>query len=551
MTRAATSAAPVQSTAGAVPAWRSRTIAGAALLPFVAILLAHTDVVPVFDSWLYTDCLTDALVDAPDPRGLNCFGHPTAAYLLPVAIARFFAPGWYGAVIVANALLGAFALLALRDIAALAFPGQDRALDRWLIVLAAGVHPVLLSSALNLNPDFGVTVFFLLTVRALLRGSVAGAALWGAALTFSKEPGIVLYLLAAGLHTIMFVLPGPAEGRARRLLRLWPLAIPPALALLFYATAAGVWMNPAQPSAPIADQVLRAPLDVFLAYSAAILVLQFTWVPMVLIVGHLGLCARAAVSRAPLPHSGVETYLWLLFGAAFIALTRLPTFVNPRYFLPIAPLLLLCFASALGALRPPRTAVRATALAGVALLFLISAFRTVDPVSRALFGTFAFGDRQLLSITSLTHECCGSGRDQIVYNLEFTQFHRLVDQVYERFPLESDARYAADGLADWHLMGRIDARTRSRTIDRRDSSAPSLCSADSISVAAVKPRKLYFIDFPFLRPDRDLPKLAQTYDLTAAHQLDQGGYRLRVLEMERRHGSVQGPRSNLTAGGSR
>jgi hypothetical protein len=412
-----------------------------------------------------------------------------------------------------------------------------------LLVVAAGVHPVLLSSAVNLNPDFGVTVFFLLTLRALLRGSVVGAALAGTALTFSKEPGVVLFLLAVGLHALLFVIPGPSPGRARRLLRRWPLALPPVLLLLFYVVGNnGLWLNPVQPSAGIFNQVFRVGPELFLAYCAVMLLLQFTWVPTALIVAHLGLCARAALSRAPVPHSRVEIFVWLLAGFVFVASTMFPTFVNPRYFHPLAPLLLLCFASALGALRPPRAAVRAGALVAVAGLFLVSAFRTVDPLSRAVFGTFAFGEREMLSINSITHECCGFGRDQMVYNLEFTQLHRLLDEAYARFPLEPGARYAAASLADWHVMGRIDERSRRRTVDRRDSFAPRLCSGDSVALAAIRPRKLYFLDFPFVRPDRDLRMLEQAYDVTGVHRIERGGYRLRMLEMQRRPGpSAEAP----------
>ena len=508
-------------------------LAIAAVVPFVGIVLAHADVVPMFDSGLYAECVNDAL-RAGDPRGLNCFGHPTIGYLLPVALARLSAPGCYGAVIVLNALLGGIALLALCDIVKVVFPAEDRAADRWLLVVAFAVHPILLSAALNLTPDFGVTVFFLLTLRGLLCGSIVGTALAGTALTFSKEPGVVLYLLATGIHTLLFVVPSGPQ-RLRRLLRSWPLAVPPALLILFYvARSSGAWVNPVHPSTPLIEQVLRLNLFVFLAYCATIFVLQFTWVPTSVIVAHVALCARAALARKPLRFTREERFVWLLFGGAAVTWIAFPTFVNARYFLPLAPLLLLCVGSALGAIDPPRPVLRAGVIAAVAALFLVSAFRTVDPLSRAIFGTFPFGKRTLLYMTSITHECCGFGRDQMVYNVEFTQLHRLVEDVYARFPLEPGTRYAAGEVSDWHLMDRIDDGGRRRTIDWRDSPASRACSSDSIAAAATRPRRVYFIDFPFMWSERDLRILEQGYDVKRVHWVERSGYGLRVLEMTAR-----------------
>src|SRR5215218_5841655 len=111
-------------------------------------------------------------------------------------------------------------------------------------------------------------------------------------------------------------------------------------------------------------------------------------------------------------------YVWLL--------SRFVTFSNARYYLPIFPLVLLvAYASAVRLRIPP--AARAGGAAALATLLAVSAVRTVDPVSRGLWGTWQMGERSLLSVTSLTGECCGHGRDQLAYNLEFTALATLQD----------------------------------------------------------------------------------------------------------------------------
>lgn len=47
-------------------------------------------------------------------------------------------------------------------------------------------------------------------------------------------------------------------------------------------------------------------------------------------------------------------------------------------------------------------------------------------------GTFDFGTHKMLKMTSLTGECCGYGRDQLVYNLEFVHLQRTFRKILEK-----------------------------------------------------------------------------------------------------------------------
>src|SRR4029077_13952844 len=110
-------------------------------------------------------------------------------------------------------------------------------------------------------------------------------------------------------------------------------------------------------------------------------------------------------------------------------LTRYETYLNVRYLLPIAALLILSFAVGFLILCA-RPFVRVVVLGFAFLLVLGSAFRTIDPVSRALWGTFPFGRHPLLALTSWNNECCGFSRDQLVYNLEYLQFDRIETLIF-------------------------------------------------------------------------------------------------------------------------
>src|SRR5205823_8781470 len=88
-----------------------------------------------------------------------------------------------------------------------------------------------------------------------------------------------------------------------------------------------------------------------------------------------------------------------------------------RYVLLVSPFLILAFYHALLSLTR-RSLTRVLYLATCALLVFVSNFRTIDIVSRTIFGTFPFGSHQMLNTTSLAG---GLRLDSIVYNLEFLE----------------------------------------------------------------------------------------------------------------------------------
>jgi hypothetical protein len=97
----------------------------------------------------------------------------------------------------------------------------------------------------------------------------------------------------------------------------------------------------------------------------------------------------------------VLAFITLLFIATIYALTRFVTFSNVRYLLPAMPLLLIASYAALVRLLP-RVQPRRLALITYALLLVVSAERTVDPLSRRVWGTFPFGSHEMLRMASMT-----------------------------------------------------------------------------------------------------------------------------------------------------
>src|SRR5205814_1245285 len=126
-----------------------------------------------------------------------------------------------------------------------------------------------------------------------------------------------------------------------------------------------------------------------------------------------------------------------LLGVTFL-MTRYLTFFNLHYTLPAMPLLLLMAFGALGELVQWRAAHIAF-LYTLGVLFTATTFRTIDPISKTLRSTFAFGKHPMLNIRERA-ERRYFGRDKVVYNLEVTEFHRLQNIVYRS--LQPNAQHA-------------------------------------------------------------------------------------------------------------
>jgi hypothetical protein len=214
-------------------------------------------------------------------------------------------------------------------------------------------------------------------------------------------------------------------------------------------------------------------------------------------------------------------------------LTRYRTYTNFRYFLPLCPLVLLAFYASL-ARRVGSAALRTATFAVVAVLLCVSNFRTVDPISRAVFGSWRFGDHVMLDVTARTHECCGRGRDQLVYNLQFTEIAYLQDLLYERIQPRTDAVLVAEDQAIWYLPGRIDPVTFHRTLAPTAPLDPKLLTVEVLAALHPLPTEITFIAFPNVDNRAALGIVGLAYNVTETFEVERRGYRMTAYRMRLR-----------------
>ena len=523
------------------------------------VLVPRAGYVPMWDGFVYAAAIDDAARAPFSLQALRLAGHASQAYAAIAIALQKLAPGSTWPLLLLHVVLLGASAAGFYRLLSVAFPQPHLALERALVTCTLLLQPSMLAAVVQPGLDLPLVPAFLWCAVMLLERRYTLAILLGLVLSFTKETGVLLYgALVASYVAWRFI--QPAHGlreRVDRVLRLAPLVVP---ALVFgaylgyrhHAAPSGeavVWSSgTALIGQSLLRQLLVPRIDRYLAsYLAIVLVLNFAWVAT-------GIVAAGAVAFGSRLASGGWQGAWrrgvaasctvpgFLIVSSLVSgylLTRFASYANSRYLLALMVLRDAVLLAALLAL-PINAALRRSALGAYALLLLLSTVRTVDPVSRGLYGTFAFGDHRLLRMTSITTECCGAGRDQLVYNLEFTTLGALVDRAVESVKPADSAMIVLPDSTDWFVAPRVDPATGRRTIARTNAVTPLVVESDDARAKPDAARRAVFLALPNASPARDIGRLADTFVIGPELRLRQGGYALSVyaLTPRARSGSI-------------
>jgi hypothetical protein len=155
-----------------------------------------------------------------------------------------------------------------------------------------------------------------------------------------------------------------------------------------------------------------------------------------------------------------------------------------------------------------------------------------------VWGTFRAGDRELLRVTSITGECCGYGRDQLAYNLEFTALAELQDVLFARIRPSEQTIFVAHDEANWHTVGALDARDGRRTLRRDGLILPPVAPAS----LALRPNlriadgwSAWFLAFPNVSNDSTLTALRARFEVGPAEwAMTPSGYAMAAYPLRER-----------------
>lgn len=499
--------------------WQRERVAAfvVTVLVFIVILLPELRYVPIWDGRVYANCAIGAASNGfagLSMESLRCGGHPTQGYIGILAVSQVFRFGDIALLHMTNIALGVVALACIRVVLARLFPDPAHARQLDIVTALCAVHPVMLSTLVQPNVDFGVYVFFFATLAALLSGRFAWAAAAGVLLCFSKETGVLAYGVTIGLYAVFLALEGRATPmeRVRRVLPMWVTALPLVLfgvhVLWWNATHAqsAVWKHTWQQGTLDGFRFFDLSDPTFVSYAAGIFVVGFMWVVTALIAADL---LRGGVRMARgLPNrvvAGADTarlaYVSTLTVVLTYLLTSFRTWTNLRYFALLYPLLVILGFAAIQRLGITRR-VATGVLCVIGVLFAVSIHRSIDPISRAVYGTFSTGERDMYRMASITREYAGPGRDELVYNLQFTGYHHVQNALFHALQPTDSTAFATARVARWNIWSQLDEVSRDRTLREEGVIVPRYWDDVDLLASPQRPRDVWYLDFTY-RPDHD------------------------------------------------
>lgn len=504
---------------------------------FTTTIACNIDFVPIWDGKAFYDEMALALLRPFNLLNFNLHRHPSMLYILLIAITQYLDFGNSYLIHLVNLILGILSIWSFFRIVEKFFPSQELLIEKSLVTMIFAGFPIFISNALNLNLDFGVLVFFLLFLSMILYRKKYPSLVTGYFLVFSKEVGVLLYITILFLMFLYFVSRSEKSVKEKiDSIRKWGILILPPIgyvSYLFYLSIANsgpvLWQNiGSNPLGLLRNFTSFSLLDpVFLSYLKGIFIINFNWIFTFFIVLLLGKWSFniAWGKKLNLINEFNNSYLLFLvslFTTIVYLLTRFSPFTNLRYFLPIYPLLIISFYYSLLTFVKNKNK-RIIILIFTFILVFSSNFRTIDPISKKLYGTFNFGDHPILKMTEVTGECCGYGRDQLVYNLEYIKFNLIQNKIYQNLiPLDKTV-FVTNKDVDWHFAGRIDQKTLMRTLNFPNTHFLSYYDPGQILRAAKKPEIIYYLDYPNFNSKNDLELLLTNYrDLEIKNVGDEG-----------------------------
>jgi hypothetical protein len=511
-------------------------ILGVSALIAFALLLPSLEYVPMWDGRAYAECTVDAALNRLAPSYLRCYGHPAYFYLGILSAAQLSDAGNTAALFAVGGLTLGAAAMGFHRLLRQVFPSPDHAIDVAILTAAFVVQPSFLASVIQPSLDLPVLAGTLWCSVLLIGRRWVWCAAVATAMVFSKETGVMLYGVLLGLFVLREL---RRDGRSlparlRALVPMAPTVVP--LAVFFGYLVAFRLLRPGQAamwtvgsSAPLLQEFLIPRVDVYMAsYLAMLFLLGFAWIP----TAFLSIDAAVGIVRGVrgAPRRTVvgadERLLGFLTAtgiAFFIALTRFVTFSNVRYLMPAIALLLALAYVAVVRLRVPPT-TRRVVLGVFAVLVAVSSVRTIDPVSRRLWGTFQFGSHQMLDMTGITGECCGNGRDQAAYSLEFARIHDVMDTALAGMAPDTLTVIGVPDHMNWFTVVNLDRVTKRRTLRRVDSFVPTVMTRPQLVAAPEPPQSVVYLALPNAKDPTALASLATRYEIGPERRFERDGY---------------------------
>jgi len=504
-------------------------------LVYTAIRIPYLDFVPLWDGALYhygarlafPELLSHANIFAAEVHD-----HISFVFMLLLGIPGTIAPD--------SVVLFNLWLLVLSVIAICAFylaltgltAGRVAAGERALMTAVFAFHPVITANGINPNLDFGLLLFFLLYLNAFLARRFWLAAIAGTCLVFTKETGVLLLPVLPVAYWIAY----PQARSATGLKQIAAVVLIPALALVAYyflkTTVHGLpffWQGMAYgQNLGTVDLVLRVfnvPHfdDQLLAQLFFAGILNFQWITTGLLLLLLAMLVWRRQIVTPALRDAV--FLGVTTLGVLYMLTRFAPHDNARYLLPWYGVSLLCLFHFL-ALVTARKSIRVIVTLVLLSFSVVGLYRSVDPMSTRILGTFRFGDHAMYKMTAIARGCCGYGRDQLVYNTQYTYLHYMQNRLYAHLRPGPHTVIVVPWATAWANLHPLDNVTFKRSFAKSKTFTPVYATPGERAEKFAHAENIIYVMHPNADGAPELAELRRHYRNAERFVVVEHGYTL-------------------------
>lgn len=522
------------------------------LVVFLFIVLPFVRFFPIWDAKEYFDGLYDATHKPFSIANFGFYGHPAYLFGLLYSVTQYLAPDGVSIVLL-NLLsfaIGCLSIAAFHSIVRTLFP-EEKSWNVLLMTLLFAVHPVVVANVVYFSPDAGILAFFLVTLALLLRGRHNLAALTGLLMVFTKEIGVALYALMIATYLLCYYTRRPelpVRMRIRFLLRRRWLFFPVVAFLLYFIynryvrDSSGLWIDFSSTSGFLGQTFLDWDFGSprLLIAIKEMFVLNFLWIPTTVILVALIVRLWHAVfpghpthHMQPVQGRGIAVVISLLV-LSVLLLTRQIPFMNVRYFLVIYPLTLLVFYYSLVYVTS-KIEDNTVLLSALVVAQLVALQHSVDPVSLALFPTFPVGTGQMYALGKYD-DCCGDGRDQLIYSLEYTALAETQDLAYA-WIRPTPETVIVGHIHIWQGFAQYLSPVTFRRVATADEGfMPRYRTAEQVLELRPLPKEIYFLHYPNFPMHEEFSLLLGRYDILEEHAVASSGKTLLVSKLVLREG---------------
>lgn len=502
---------------------------------YAIVVSRYWNVLPFWDSWGYIgDFLLPALRAPFNIFNFDDLGHPTMAFHLLLGLPQYISIGNHYILHITVLVLSVISIVIFHRLVKQVFPLISDSVERILITSLYTFFPIIAGNSIAVTPDYGVLVFFIMLISSLLAHNFVMTTIVGFLLVLTKELGFALYIFAI-LGEMLLIALSPdnislskiKEVVYKRIILLVPIFVffVRIMYYQFVLKSSGLWEGLPQ---LIADnKIFNFPFLV--SYFMGIFVINYNWILTIFMMYTLFMLLLHRKKIESKVSVSSFRYIVYLFVITSITVMTFKHISNLRYMLVIYPLLiLLAYSGILTCFR--NKLLRIGVLIGLNSIFFITLFYTTDPISRSIYKTFFFGN-DMLNMTSITGECCGYGRDQLVYNLQFTHIFNLLNTAISELPVDKNTVLAMSPTG-WHFFPPLNIREKKFTLRLQESYTPRY--VDSPETLLSTDETIYFFALPNYGNNNEiLDKFLYLYSINRVKRYTSGNYWMDVYTLER------------------